>query len=142
MSQFLKHSGDPKALGDQAYRQGFYVEAIQILHAFLENQARSLLMLVGNVHFQAKQKDTWGIADSFSFHECLKALFVLNQITKQEFDDFNKFNSMRNKIVHQIFREPYEEIHDGVPKSEYDAVFRRTLEQIEFFTHKNEEIVG
>ncbi|SIS16506.1 hypothetical protein SAMN05878276_2752 [Aquipseudomonas alcaligenes] len=51
------------------------------------------------------------------------------------------FNSMRNKIIHQIFKEPYEDIHDGVPRAEYDAVFRRTLEQIEFFTRKNEDIV-
>ena len=141
MHQFIKHVGDPRSLAEEAYRQGFYVEAIQILHAFLENQARSLFMLVGCVHFNAKQKDTWDVADGFSFHECLKALFVLNQISKQELGEFKMFNSMRNKIIHQIFKEPYEDIHDGVPRAEYDAVFRRTLEQIEFFTRKNEDIV-
>ena len=142
MSQFIKHSGDPQELADEAYQRGFYVEAIQILHAFLENQARSLFMLVGSVHFQANQKDTWDIADTFSFHDCLKALLILNQITKPEFDEFNKFNSMRNKVVHQIFKEPYDDIYLGLPKTDYDAVFRRTLEEIEFFTRKAEDIIG
>lgn len=142
MSHFIKHSGDPKKLADEAYQRGFYVEAIQILHAFLENQTRSLFMLVGSVHFQANQKDTWDIADTFSFHDCLKVLLILNQITKPEFDEFNKLNSMRNKVVHQIFKEPYEEIHPGVLKSDYDAVFQSTLEEIEFFTRKAEGIIG
>ncbi len=99
-------------------------------------------MLVGAVHCNAELKDTWDIADSFSFHDCLKALFVLNQITRQELDEFSKFNSMRNKVVHQIFKEPYDKIHEGVPRAEYDAIFQRTMEQIEFFTRKTEEIVG
>jgi len=140
--EYIKHRGDPRELAEQAYRQGFYVEAIQILHSFLENQARSFFMLIGSVHFNAEQKDTWDIADSFSFHECLKALFVLNQITKSEFDEFNKFNSLRNKVVHQIFKEPYEEIHEGVPKADYDLLFNRTLDQIDFFTRKTEEIIA
>lgn len=141
MQQYIKHSGDPAALAEQAYRQGFYVEAIQILHAYLENQARSLFMLVGSVHFNSKQKDTWDIADTISFYDSLKVLFVLNQITRVEFDELCEFNSLRNKIVHQIYKEPYEVVHPGVPKSEYDKVFQRTLYQVDFFTRKTEEII-
>ena len=81
------------------------------------------------------------IADSFSFHQCLKALFVLNQITKDEFSEFSKFNSLRNKVVHQIFKEPYDQVHEGVPKEDYDTLFNRTIDQIEFFTRKNEDII-
>ena len=142
MSQYIKFEGVPKELAKEAYQKGFYVEAIQILHAFLENQARSLFMLVGCVHFQADQKNTWDIADTLSFHECLKALLILNQITKVQFDEFSKFNSMRNKVVHQIFKEPYDEAHFGVSKSEYDLVFSRTLDQIELFTSKTEETIN
>jgi len=80
MTQYIKYRDDPKTLAEQAYSQGFYVEAIQLLHAYLENQAQSLFMLVGCVHFKAEQEDTWDIADSFPFHQCVKALFILNQI--------------------------------------------------------------
>jgi hypothetical protein len=141
MTQYISYRDDPRKLAERAYRQGFYVEAIQILHAFLENQAQSLFMLVGCVHFKAEQENTWDIADSFSFNHCVKALFVLNQITKDEFSEFSKFNSLRNKIVHQIFKEGYEYAHKGVPKGEYDTIFHRTLDQIDFFTRKNEDII-
>jgi len=141
MTQYITYRDDPRKLAEQAYQQEFYVEAIQILHAYLENQAQSLLMLVGCVHFNAEQEDTWGIADSFSFHQCVKALFVLNQITKDQFSEFNEFNSLRNKVVHQIFKEPYERAHEGVPKDDYDVIFKRTLDQIDFFTRKNEDII-
>jgi hypothetical protein len=97
MTQHIRYRDDPKILAEQAYSQGFYVEAIQLLHTYLENQAQSLFMLVGSVHFKAEQEDTWDIADSFPFHQCIRALFVLNQITKDEFTEFNKFNSLRNK---------------------------------------------
>jgi hypothetical protein len=141
MTQYITYRDDPRKLAEQAYQQGFYVEAIQILHAYLENQAQSLLMLVGCVHFNAEQEDTWGIADSFSFLQCVKALFVLNQITKDQFSEFSEFNSLRNKVVHQIFKEPYEHAHEGVPKDDYDMIFKRTLDQIDFFTRKNEDII-
>lgn len=140
--QYIKLRGDPAELAEHAYYQGFYIEAIQILHASLEIHARGLFMLVGNVHFNAAQKDTWDIADGFSFHDCLKALFILNQITRDEFNEFNQFNSLRNKVVHQIFKDPYEEVHEGVPKADYDRLFNRTLEQIDFFVRKTEEIIG
>ena len=142
MPEYVKHVGDPAELAEQAYRKGFYVEAIQILHGFLENQARSLFMLVGSVHFNAAQQQTWDVADTFTLHQCLKALFVLNQITKEEFEEFSKFNSLRNKMVHELFREPYEKEHLGVLRADYDEVFNRTLEQIYFFTRKTEEIIA
>ena len=138
---YIKPKGDPVELAEKAYRDGYYVEAIQILHAYLENQARSLFMLVGCVHFNAKQLETWDVADSFTFHDCIKALFVLNQITPHEFEEFAKFNSLRNKVIHQLYKEPYEKVHPGIPKVQYDEVFNRTLEQADFFLRKNEEIV-
>jgi hypothetical protein len=139
--EYIKHIGDPSEFAQKAYQEGYFVEAIQVLHAFLENQARSLLMLVGCVHFSAAQGDTWDIADSFSLHDCLKVLFVLNQISKEEFKAFNAFNSLRNKVVHQIYKEPYDQHHEGIPKKDYDKLFNRTLEEIDFFTRKNEEAI-
>ena len=139
--EYLKPKGDPAELAEKAYHEGFFVEAIQILHAYLENQARSLLMLVGCVHFDAQQEDTWEIADTFNFYVCIQALYLLNQISKQECQDFLKLNSLRNRVVHGLYKEPYEKVDLGVPKAQCDEVFTRTLEQVDFFLRKNEDIV-
>lgn len=140
--EYIKLRHDPEELANKAYSEGFYVEAIQILHCFLENQARSLVMLIGNVHFNAAQADTWDIADTFSFQQCLKILFVLNQISKEQFLEFNKFNQLRNHVVHQLYKEPYEKMYLGIPKSKFDEIFHKTMEQIYIFTRKNEDLVG
>ena len=139
--EYINPVGDPTELAIKAYRDGYFIEAIQILHGYLENQARSLFMLVGCVHFNAKQSDVWDITDTFSFHECIKALFILNQISADEYKKFLRFNSLRNKIIHQFYKEPYDDIYPGVPKFQYDEVFEHTLEQVDFFRMKNDEII-
>ena len=142
MQQYISQKREaPEVLAERAYRDGFFIEAIQILHAYLENQAQELLMLVGSVHFNSSLQETWDLAETFSFHDCLNALFILNQITKTEFDEFREVNTLRNKVVHQIFKEPYEKKHLGVSKMEYDKIFHRTLEQIDFFSQKNADII-
>ena len=141
MTEYIKIKGWPSDHAEKAYRQGFYIEAIQVLHAWVETQARSFLMLVGSVHFKAKQRDTWELADTFSLNQCMKALFVLNHITKDEYDAFKQLNAMRNKVIHQIFRDPHDDVFEGVARSEYDRVYKATMAQADFFVRKNEEII-
>ena len=131
----------PDALAMNAYKNGYYIEAIQILHIWLENQAQSCICLIGAVHFNAILKETWDIADSFKFYPCLKILFVMNHITKQEFDSFKELNALRNKIMHDLYKEPYSKLNKGVSKDLYDKVFNKTIEQAYFFTRKAEEII-
>ena len=106
----------------------------------MESQARQLL-LVGAVHFDAKQSDTWDLADTIRFLICVKVLFILNQVTKPEYDALNELNQMRNKIIHSLCKEPYAVTYKGVPKSGYDKVFKRTLEQIDLLARKCEQII-
>lgn len=141
MTKYIKIPEWPPVYAKKAYDQGFYIEAIQVLHAWVETQARSYFMLVGSVHFKAQQGDTWDLADTFTLNQCLKALYVLNHITKSEYESFKQLNTLRNKVVHQIFREPYEDVYEGVSLAEYDRVFDATLEQADFFVRKNEEII-
>jgi len=71
----------------------------------------------------------------------VKVLFILNQITKSEYNELTELNKMRNKIIHDLYKEPYEVPYEGVPKSAYDKVFKRTLEQIYLLTNKCEQII-
>ena len=140
--QYIRLTKPVEEAAIAAYEAGHYVEAIQLLHGFIENQARSYLMLVGSIKFGSVQSETWDIADEMSLHQVLKCLFVLNQITLDEYRMFNKLNSMRNKVVHQYFSEPYDELYVGVPKTSFEQVFRDSLENAYFFTTKCEDIVG
>ncbi len=132
----------PDELAKKAHDDGYYIEAIQVIHGWLENQARSFLMLVGCVHFKSEQSETWDLSDTISLNDTLKVLRILNQISTEEFTNFKKFNSLRNKIVHQYYKEPYEKEYHGIPEREYDEVFEETIRQAYFFTEKCESIVG
>jgi len=141
MVKFIRLKGDPDEAAQSTYDAGHFIEAIQILHGWMENQAQSSLMLVGAVHFDAKQSDTWDLTDTIRFSTCVKVLFILNQITKSEYDELTELNKMRNKIIHNLYEEPYEVPYKGVPKSAYDKVFKRTLEQIYLLTNKCAQII-
>ena len=140
--KYIKWKGLPDEAAKKAYEDGYYIEAIQNLHGYLENQARSLLMLVGCVHFESKQSEVWDLSDTISLNDALKVLRVLNQITDEEYSKFKRFNSLRNKIVHQFFKEPYEKQYLGVPKRDFDEVFQETQREVYFFTEKCEAIIG
>ena len=59
--EYIKSSKVPDERAQKAYEAGYYIEAIQTLHGFIENQARSFLMLVGCVYCNSKQKETWDL---------------------------------------------------------------------------------
>ena len=126
----------------EAYEKGYFVEAIQVLHGWIETQARSLLMLVGNVYFSTKQAETWDSVNEIGYKDVVKALLAVGQITKHESSDLLQINSARNKMIHQIYREPYEKVHLGFLKSEYDRIFQQAMQWAERMSEKNENIIG
>jgi len=140
--EYIRPQGMPDESAHKAYKNGYYIEAIQILHGWLENQARSFLMLVGAIHFDAQQKDTWDLTDTITLNDTLKVLRILNQISHDDFVQFKNFNSLRNKIIHPYFKEPYEKIYEGYPKEKYDEAFNETIRQAYYFTERCEQIVG
>lgn len=133
--------GSPEEAAKLAYQKGFYLEAIQIVHAWLENQAQELLMLIGIVHFEANEEDTWDLVNTFSFYDTIKILYALNHLTKNEFDSFAEFNSMRNKVIHKIYRQRHDETFEGPNKTDYDKIFNESLKQVWFFSNKSAEII-
>lgn len=140
--EYVTPKGMPGELARKAYEDGYFIEAIQTLHGWLENQARSYLMLVGCTYFESNQKDIWDLADSISLNDTLKVLRILNQINDEEFSKFKKFNSLRNKIIHQYFKEPYAAVYKGFPKGQYDEIFEETISEAYYFTRKCEQVVA
>jgi len=139
--EYIEIKGLPDKAALKAYKKGNFVEAIQIVHSWTENQAQQLVMLVGAVHFNADTSQTWDLTDTFSLNECLRILFILNQITKAEYSKFIELNKLRNKIVHQIYKESYNGEQKKVTKKLFDKVFNNSLDQIYFFTNKSSEII-
>jgi len=140
--EYIKfRKGMPDESAQKAYDSGYYIEAIQILHNFLENQSQSLLTLTGCVHFKSDSDEVGDLTDTIKFINVVKILYILSQITKDEYEWLIKVNSMRNKVIHNIFKEPYNKIYMGIPKNEYDEIFKQTMEQAYLITRKTEEII-
>ena len=139
--KYIRIDGWPSDHAHEAYEKGYYVEAIQVLHGYIENQARSLLVLVGSVHFSTKQSETWDTVDEIAYKDVIKALLAVGQITKQESLDLLQVNSVRNKMIHRLFKEPYVYAHPGFPKEEYDRVFKQAMLWADRMREKTEEII-
>lgn len=140
--KYIKNKGWPPERAKEAYNDGYFAEAIQILHGWIEIKCRELLKLVGNVHFDTELCDTWDITEEIPLNNIIKTLFILGQITKEEYHGFEKLNRMRNKIIHQMFKDPYDEEFKGIPKNEYDSVFKRSLEYSQLLEEKIVDLVG
>lgn len=140
-NEYIKIRDWPPDHARDAYNRGFFVEAIQVLHGWIECQARGLLKLIGSVHFSTDLDDTWDSVDEIPYKDIIKVLLAVGQITKNESADLLQINSFRNKMIHQIFKDPLEKIHYGVPKQEYDDIFKQAMHWADLMLEKNEAII-
>ena len=138
--EYIKNKGWPPERAKKAYNDGYFAEAIQILHGWLESKCREMLKIIGSSHFKTNLSDTWDITDEISLNNIIKILFVLGQITREEYEGMQELNTMRNKIIHQMFKEPYEKEFKGILKEEYDTVFNRSLEYSQLMDEKFETL--
>lgn len=123
----------------RAYDNQNYVEAIQVLHGFIENKLQELLILTGSVDFDQDSAETWDIANQVSYINCSKVLFILGQFSRNEYQNVLQFNSMRNQVVHKLFHEPFNEGEKGIPRTDYDRVFKLGLEMSDLLQRKSQE---
>ncbi len=56
----------PLDRADKAYVNGSKIEAIQILHNYIEFKMQEVLMLIGSVHFDAELSKTWAMPDDLN----------------------------------------------------------------------------
>jgi hypothetical protein len=123
----------------RAYDNQNYVEAIQVLHGFIETKLQELLILTGSVDFNQDSAETWDIANQISYINCSKVLFILGQLSQSEYQNVLQFNSLRNQVVHRLFHEPFNEGVKGIPRADYDRVFKLGIEMSGLLQRKSEE---
>lgn len=125
-----------------ACERGFFVEAIQVLHGWIEIQARGLLIVVGSVHHASDMKDTWDEVEKMPYRDVVRALLAVGQLRKEQADELLRINAARNRIIHDIFKEPYEEIFPGYPKHKFDQIFSAALEWADRLIEMNDAMVS
>jgi uncharacterized protein YutE (UPF0331/DUF86 family) len=136
--KFIKIQKWPSEHAQEAYDNKNYIEAMQVLHGWIENKLQELLILTGSIDFGTDSSKTWDIANQVSYINTAKVLFILSQINENEYQKLTKFNSLRNQLIHKIFHEPYVKQYNGIPKNEYDDVFKQGKALTELLQRKTE----
>jgi hypothetical protein len=98
----------PSHHAQSAFKAGYYVEALQVLHGWLEVKHQEWLLLSRHKNTRGSVEEVWDAAFGIPLLQAAKALFVTGKMPKSTFDTVCKFNSMRNKVIHQMFHEKYE----------------------------------
>jgi hypothetical protein len=99
-------------------------------------------MLVGSIRFSTDMADTHDSVDEMAYKDVVKALLAIGQLNKQDTEDLLWINSVRNKMIHSILKNPYDRPCNGFPKQEYDRVFQEAMQWIDKMLKKNEDFVG
>lgn len=108
----------------QAFDEGYYIEALQVLHAWLEAKLQEWLLIGRHGNIRGGYRDVWASASEISLLQAAKTLFVLGRMPKTTFDKVCQFNSQRNKVIHRIFHESYESGLVPISFSKCEAAFR------------------
>lgn len=137
--KYLRIKDWPIDYAQKAYNKKNYIEAMQVLHGFIETKLQELLILTGMVDFNRDASEIWDIANQISYINCVKVLYVLGQISRKEYQDAIQFNKMRNQLVHKIFHDPYDQGFKGIPSEEFAIVFKQGLELGDLLQRKTEE---
>jgi len=140
-NEFIRIREWPTHHAKQAYENGDFIEALQVLHGWIESRLQELLQLYGVNDCNQKHNKIWDIVSQINFNNSVKVLYILNILSDNEFQQLTKFNSTRNQLIHKIFHEPYEKIYEGIPKKEYDNVFNQGMRLADIIQLKVEEKV-
>lgn len=110
----------------EAYKAGYYIEAIQVLHGWIEVKLRELLV---SLRVESKGHDKhfgriWDMTNEISLLSAAKALLIAGVITEAKYSRIQAFNRVRNNLIHKYFYDPYENAYHGIPRREYSAALR------------------
>jgi hypothetical protein len=120
----------PPDHAEAARKAGFYVEAIQTIHAWLETQLRDVLLLSPSVDELYKRGDfgsAWDASNQIPYTAAANAAFVAGLISKETLEQLRSFNSVRNALIHKLMYEPYKYAYEGMPRRKYTATFKRGI---------------
>jgi len=139
--EFIRIKHWPTDHAEKAYKNGNYIEALQVLHGWIESNLQGLFHLYGVIDCNQDSKKIWDIVNQINFINVAKVLYILNVLSENEYQQSIKFNSLRNQLIHKIFHDPYEKIYTGISKKEYDNVFKQGLKLADIIRLKAEEKV-
>lgn len=105
-----------------AYKNSFYVEAIQILYANLEISLRIFLLSIRKEN-EADSNEIEDILSEFNYTRCSKLLFILGFIDKNTFDKLREFNKWKNFIIDKLLLPAYKEDVALIQIDQYNMAF-------------------
>lgn len=105
-----------------AYKNGFYVEGIQVLYANLEISLRIFLLSIRKEN-EADSIEIEDILYEFNYTRCSKLLFILGFIDKNTFDKLRDFNKWKNFIIDKLLLPVYKENVALLPIDQYETAF-------------------
>ncbi len=122
---------------NSAYKRGHFVEAIQVLHGYLEMRMYEALMLLAPNTFSTKIKKIIDSCNEIPFREIVKILWILNYINDNERNELNALNKVRNEVVHDLFSDEKE-----ISKKKYDQIFKNSINLAKKMDNKNIDLLG
>ncbi len=135
-NEFIRIRDWPPDYAQTAYEKGNYIEAIQVLHGFIETKLQELLIMEGSK--SNEMKEIWDIANQISLVNSVKVLFIIGKLNKNEFENILFFNKMRNQVIHGLFNETYEDGIKGVSKNNFDMAFKQGMKLSDILQRKGE----
>ena len=126
MPQYIRFKKWPMDHAREANKAGFHIEAMQVLHGWMEVRLRELLLSLRaeSVGIDKHWGRIWDMTNEIPLLASARALFVAGVISARQFDRIQKFNRVRNNLIHKFFHDPYEKPYPGILRREYSAALR------------------
>jgi hypothetical protein len=109
---------------EKAKKAGYYVEAIETLYRFIENKLQEIFILHTSIQNGQPIEKIWDLINELSFSSISRVVYSLGEVSESEYKELVRLNSLRNKIIHKMFYEPYEKVFEGISLKNYNVAFR------------------
>ena len=145
MTDYIRIRTWPTDHAKAAYESGHFIEALQVLHGWMESRLQQILLLQ-RAKSQSPDDGTfgraWDVSLELSLNNIAKALFVAGLISEDLVNKLARFNRVRNAVIHKMFLEPHNKEYRGVPRKEYDEAFQSGVELCELLETMEDELVS
>jgi len=105
-----------------AFKNGFYIEGLQILHGNLEISLRILIIIIRKEN-DAETHEIEDLLAEFNYLRCSKLLFILGYIEKDTYDKLQEFNKWKNFIINKMLLHVFKEDVPVITAEQYEKTF-------------------
>jgi hypothetical protein len=127
----------PYDYAKKAYDDGYFIEAIQVIHGCIERQLCELIFHNRSTPGPHANFDlAYDLMLEVSLNVAVKVLFIQKVLSQKERDNILNFNKTRNNIIHKIYFDTSNGAWQGYPKSQYDKAFDDGLKLMVFLEDK------